>query len=124
MPCLIAAVIMTPDTLDYVIAGLKKDSRWKPEDDSALEALNGAFIKQDKTAYDMLLDAGLRWKPRNLYVAIKYETLHGVKVIIKEMRNNGLLLPPFEEISDAISFARSFKDKRKLQLLTTEGICA
>ena len=124
MPCLIAAVIMTQDTLEYVIAGLKKESRWKPEDDSALEALNGACIKQDRTAYNMLLEAGLRWKPRNLYVAIKYETLHGVKVIIKEMRNKGLLRSPFGEISDAISLTRSFKDNRKLQLLSKEGICA
>ena len=124
LPALVTAVTrMSTDTVEKVIDGLKKERRWHIEDDSALEALNGACIKEDKTAHDMLLSAGMRMKPRNLYVAIKYETVHGVKLIIREMRKLGLLGPSFEEVSDAVSLPRSFKDQNKFQLLKSEGIC-
>ena len=118
-----AATMMSTDTLENVIDGLKKADRWNPDDDSALEALNGAIIKQDKTAYDMLLDAGLTMKPRSLKVAVEYETVHGVKLIIKEMGKLGLLKPLLEDINDAVLLARSYKDQRKFQLLRNEGIC-
>ena len=125
MPGLAAAVkMMSTDTLENVIDGLKKADRWDPEDDSALEALNGAIIKQDRTAYNILLDAGLTMKPGNLKVAIEYETVHDTKLIINEMRKLGLLEPLLEEINNAVSLARSFKDQRKFQLLKSEGVCA
>ena len=124
MPGLPAAVkMMTINTVEKVIDDLKKSDRWNPDDESALEALNGACIKQDKTTFDMLINAGLKMKPKNLVVAIEYETVHEVKLIIAEMRKLGLLNPPFEDVKDAVSLARSLKDQRKLKLLISEGIC-
>ena len=119
-----AVTMMSTDTLENVIDGLKRANRLDPEDNSAFEALNGAIIKQDQTAYDMLLDVGLRMKQNNLKVAIEHETVHGVKLIMREMRKLGLLELLHEEIHNAVALAKSFKDQRKFQLLKNEGLVA
>ena len=123
LPCLPSAVLLSIDTLVYAIAGLKRTNRWKPEVDDALVALNNAYLRQDKTAYEILLAEGLRWKPRNLYIAVMRQTLHGLKLIIRELKRRGLLEPPFKDIKDAITLARSLKHDRKTNILISEGLC-
>lgn len=122
MPSLVWAVGMQIDTLKYVIAGLREDGKWEPEGDLAAEALNKAFNKQDKRAYGVLLAEGMLWGHRNLYVAVKFETVYGLKLIIKELKKRDLLNNACGDIGEAVILAKSFKDKRKLNLLMKEGI--
>ena len=124
MACLVAAVTSSKEALEFVIHGLKKEDKWIPDSDLALEALNVAYNKQDKSAYNTLMAEGITWKPRNLYVAVLIETVYGLQQVIKEMTNRCLLDSSCEDIDSALSLALSLKDKRKLNLLEKEGFLA
>ena len=122
MACLVSAVRSSKEVLVSVISGLKEENKWLPEDNLALEALNAAFIKPDKLAYEILITEGLSWKHRNLYVAVECETVYGLKQIVKHMKNKGLIDANSEDIQCALSLASSLKDKRKIKLLIANGI--
>ena len=122
LPCLSDAVVSTIDTLQFVITDLKKENRWKAEDDEALHALHRAFLREDKAAYEMLLAEGLSWKTGNLYVAVVYETLHDLKFIIREMKRRGLLDADDDYVLHALKIAFLLEDKAKYEMLLAEGL--
>ena len=109
--------------LKLIIREMKRRELFDADDNDVLLALNIAFLKEDKAAYEMLLAEGLSWKTRNLYVAVKWQPIHRLELIIREMKRIGFLKPPYEDIKDAISLARSFKNKGKINLLISEGLC-
>ena len=124
MTCLITAVEPTfcLSTFETVVLGIKSNDEWDPNCDEALQALNVAVKRQDKSNHQKLLDEGLRWKTRNLYVAVQHTSVWELKQVIKYMKSMKLLETPDKEIQNAVQLARSFKDARKLDLLTAEKI--
>ena len=122
--CLVPAVeyFYCSATLEHVISGLKETKRWDPEHDLASEALNLANKRQDKSAYNRLISEGVTWKPRNLYVAVQFETVYGLKQVIKQLKDRNLLHFSNEEIRNAVSQAMVMKDKRKYSLLKDFGL--
>ena len=88
---LVVAVKWLPiHRLELIIREMKRRKLFDADDDDVLLALNIAFLREDKAAYEMLLAEGLSWKTRNLYVAVKFEPLHGLKLIIREMKRREL----------------------------------
>ena len=122
MACVFAAAEprFTAVTLKGVVNALKTEKRWNPSHDFALRALNLANKRQDKAAYNRLLHAGVRWLPRNLYLAVQFETLHGLKQAITQLKSRSLIRT--EDVSNALSLAVTLKDHRKIILLKEAGL--
>ena len=124
LPCLIyaASSFSTIDTLQFVITGLKKENRWKADSDYVLHALNIAFLREDKAAYEMLLAKGLSWKTSNLYDAVRCETLHGLELIIREMKRRELFDADDDDVLLALNIAFLEEDKAAYEMLLAEGL--
>ena len=119
MACIVPAVeyFYCTATLDHVISGLKELKRWNPEHDLALEALNISNKRQNKSAYTKLISEGVKWKQRNLPIAVQFETVYGLRQVITQLKVRNLLDLKNEEIVSAVSLAMAMKDDRKLELL-------
>ena len=124
MACLISAVqpFAYMSTLETVICGIKRNKEWNPDSDDALQALNFSVKRNDQSVHQKLIEEGLKWKERNLYLAVQYETVWGLKQVIKHMKTMTLIKPEHEDIKAAVSLAASFKDKRKFNLLKEEVV--
>ena len=123
MACLVYAVerFISVSTLENVIAGLKDEKNWASADDCALEALCVANKRQDKTAYLKLLSEGVTWRPRSLYIAVKCETVYGLKRVIKQLRENDILDGSDKDTEEAMALAMRMTDKRKYSVLKESG---
>ena len=124
MACLVPAVeyFYCSSTLDYIVSGLKTEQKWDPDHDFALEALNLANKRQGKSAYDKIVAEGIKWKERNLYVAMKFETVYGLRCVLRQLKEHKLLDKSNNEILAAVSLAVKMKDGRKYQLLKSYGL--
>lgn len=124
MACLVSAVEPSfyMSTLETVISGIKRNNKWEPDCDDALQTLNVAVKRYDESVHQKLIYEGLKWKTRNLYVAVQHETVWGLKQVIKQMKTMKLIDPHHEEIKTAVQLAKSFKDKRKFKLLREEEL--
>ena len=109
-------------TLEMVIHGIKRNNKWNPNTDYALHALNDAVRRNDPSVHQKLIEEGLKWKERNLYLAVQKGTVWGLKQVIKHMKTMKLIKPEHEDIKAAIILADSFKDKRKFRLLNEEVV--
>ena len=108
--------------IDIVVNELKTESKWEPNSDLALEALNRAYRRHDKSIYEKLLLEGIVWQPRSLYVAVKYETVFGLQRVVKQLNERGLLDSDNAEIAAAYALAMSLTDSRKCVVLK-EWLC-
>lgn len=115
MACLIAAVerSFSLSTLEIVIDNIKSCDKWNTSCDHALEALNAAWNRQDKTVYEILMNEGIEWAPRNLIVATQNETLEELKQVLLKMDEKHMLDSSCSEIQVALSLAKSFKNRQK-----------
>ena len=119
MSCLPYAAerFISPQTLEKIIVGLKEEKIFNPEDDFALEALCVASKRQDNAVYKRLCSEGIAWLPRSLYVAIKSDTVYGVKHVMKHLKDQGMLDFKNKDIKEAVTLSKNMKDKRKYDLM-------
>ena len=103
--------------IKFVVKKLKLEFQWEPNSDLALEALNRAYRRHDKDIYEKLLSEGIEWQPRNLYVAVKFETVFGLQHVMKRLQEKGLLDTDNTEIIAAYKLAELLKDNRKFEVL-------
>ena len=115
MTCLPHAVTttFTQSTLETVIENIKEIDNWDTSCDEALVALNHAFIRQDKSAYDLLQSEGIDWRPRSLFLATKHETFYGLKQVLEQLHQKQMLEPSSIEIENAIAVAKSYRGWEK-----------
>ena len=105
MVCLVSAVdpVFYLSTFEHVVRSIKIINKLDPNSDEALDALNIAVKRQDKSIHQRLLDEGLQWKTRNLSVAVRRTTVWGLRQVIKCMKSVKLLETADDEIKNCRS---------------------
>ena len=118
MAALVYTVNEDLSDIEDLISELKSNDKWNPDSDVALEALNRAYKRHDKSIYDKLLSEGIAWKSRSLIVAVQFETVYSLGLTVNQMKERNFLESSHEDIQRAVEMAKSLKDRRKFNLLS------